>query len=271
MIGAVIYRLRAQNNWHLPVDNGRLIHALLFDRIRKTSEELSAAIHERENKPFSISFLQPDKDREPVDNGWKTAWRILKGEALSFRVAAYDKQILSVLLSVKPGEIWHAGSLSLRVDYVDASGEDAGVVDENQLIGDILSVPPPREITFHFLSPVSFRSGEQEIIFPLPGHIFESLAVKWNAAGLGLSMDRAAVKSLAAHCPVTSWEGRSRRIYLDRERGINGFIGSCTIQTGGCREEDAQLLLLLAQFSNFSGVGRLTAQGLGQSRVRYTS
>ena len=32
---------------------------------------------------------------------------------------------------------------------------------------------------------------------------------------------------------------------------------------------DQRVLLLLAQFANFSGVGRLTGQGLGQTRTRY--
>ena len=60
---------------------------------------------------------------------------------------------------------------------------------------------------------------------------------------------------------VTALNETVLRVLLDAASSDSG--GEFTCRTGHLDEEDQRVLLLLAQFANFSGVGRLTGQGLG--------
>ncbi|MBQ7477576.1 MAG: hypothetical protein IJT01_01560 [Selenomonadaceae bacterium] len=65
------------------------------------------------------------------------------------------------------------------------------------------------------------------------------------------------------------WHGQSCTVYLKEDRGTLAFEGEFSFDTSHLAQEEQQLLLLLAQFSAFSGIGRLTGHGLGQTRARY--
>ena len=47
------------------------------------------------------------------------------------------------------------------------------------------------------------------------------------------------------------------------------FSGRFSYDVTALNEEEQHALLLLAQFANFSGVGRLTGQGFGETRAMY--
>jgi len=51
---------------------------------------------------------------------------------------------------------------------------------------------------------------------------------------------------------------------------INAFTGKFTYNLEKLTPNEQRLFLLLAQFAVFSGVGRLTGQGLGRVQIQYT-
>lgn len=59
MIGAILYRLRADTPARLPSFHGRLMHGLMFHLLQEQSAELATFLHdELDYKPFTVSLLQ---------------------------------------------------------------------------------------------------------------------------------------------------------------------------------------------------------------------
>ena len=81
-------------------------------------------------------------------------------------------------------------------------------------------------------------------------------------------LDKSVIKERAQACCIpVKWKGKSERVFLSSRQGVTGFVGSITFALHHATQEEKQLFLILAEFAVFSGTGRLTAQGLGQTRV----
>ena len=172
MIGAVVYRLRAEGAARVPLFHGRWLHGLFFKIMEEYSPELSAYVHEALNvKPFTVSLL---KWRQGKDEGGYRA--VTRGESLSWRITALREDVLQAALHVRTGEVLQAGNLPLRVEEVKADGtEDSGVVDEMELVGAALGAGRITELRLRFLSPVAFRRDDKDYPTPIPSSSFRRL------------------------------------------------------------------------------------------------
>jgi CRISPR-associated endoribonuclease Cas6 len=269
MIGAVVYRLIAERDGEIPVTQGRLLHAAFFQIIKTFSVKLAESTHNYVRfKPFTVSELFLQDEMEQVEN----YLIVRKGCIFNWRVTALNKQLLQAILAVPEGYVLQAGPVPMRVDKILTDSDDFGaaaILDENELIAACLSVDKVKHISFSFISPVSFRSFKDDYPFPLPQLIFGSIADKWNLADMPVKLDKDEVREFAAKILPESWRGQTRQVFLKADRGVTGFIGEFTFNVSMCSREMQQLLLLLAQFAQFSGVGRLTTQGLGQTAVKF--
>lgn len=270
MIGAIVYRLRAVNTARIPEAHGKLLHGLLFRQLQQFSPELSAFVHDELNiKPFTTAYLRWIGRTPKKDDG---TYFVEPDTVCLWRVTALYDILLPPLLEWKVGSELRIGAALFVLEKVMADSkesEEAGLLDENELIAACLAVQSVRNITFRFLSPVSFRYFSADMPLPRPEFIFGSLADKWNQAEMPFPLSKEEIKILASQCKLIQWEGRSCKTYFTPKQGVNGFIGMFRFDLCELKPFDRRLLLLLAQFSTFSGVGRLTGQGLGQTRITY--
>ncbi len=269
MIGAAVYRLRAERSGYLPEMHGRLLHAAFFAAMQELSPELSAFVHDKMNvKPFTVSCLRPEKTMKKIQNGWQ----VKKGDSFLWRATGLHELMVRALSSLKEGTRLTVGALSFLVEKTMMSPDEhqeSGIVDENELIAACLSVSSLREITFHFRSPVSFRLGTHDFPWPMAPYVFGSLADKWTQAGMPGTFDKRDIHTEAEALRPMTWRGEARRVYLADNRGTIGFTGTFTYALDALDVERQRAFLILAQFSVFSGVGRLTGQGLGETRITY--
>ena len=267
MIGAIVYRLVAGQDGKIPEIQGRLLHAAFFNIVRKYSVDMANSIHGNVRfKPFTVSELFPLKNMERMGN----YFTIRKGDVFHWRVTGLNENLLQAMLAVPEGYNLQAGPVPFRVERVITTSDDfgaAGIIDETQLIAACLGVEEVKRISFSFISPVSFRSFEDDYPLPLPQLIYGSLADKWNLAEMPVVFDKDEVRDIADKILQESWKGQTKRVYFRKDRGVTGFVGEFTYNVSMLSKEMQQMLLLLAQFSQFSGVGRLTAQGFGQTSV----
>jgi len=269
MIGAVVYRLIVERNGKIPVTQGRLLHAAFFRILNAYKPELAVNTHNNARfKPFTVSELFPDHKMLPTGN----SFTVRKGDVFNWRVTALNELLLQAMLAVPEGYVLQAGPASFRVEKVITESDDFGaaaILDENQLVAACLGVDWVKRISFRFISPVSFRSFKDDYPFPLPQLIFGSIADKWNLAEKPEALDKEEIQRVSAAVLPESWNGRTEKVFLKDDRGVTGFVGKFTFNVSMLPKEMQQLLLLLAQFSQFSGVGRLTGQGLGQTAVQF--
>ncbi|SHF14840.1 CRISPR-associated endoribonuclease Cas6 [Schwartzia succinivorans] len=267
MIGAVVYLLRAENAAGLIAFHGRLMHGAAFSLLEQCSEELSAAVHDTmTSKPFTVSLLKRVTERKEKGRNFT----VKKGELFWWRVTATHEALLRAFLEVPKGTKIAVGHARMIVEDVIADGsKESGVASEADMIAWALSQNRVDSVTFRFISPVSFRNFDRDYPFPLAEFVFASLADKWNQAGMPAAIDRASVKDAAKAVRLLDWKGESRKVYFSPDRGMLAFQGIFTYELNVLPVEMQQIFLLLAQFAEFSGVGRLTGQGFGATRVEF--
>lgn len=279
MIGAVVYQLRAEQSALLPIVHGKWLHAVLFHEMAKYSTELADRVHGGNTiKPFSISELMliksknfDSKTMQKMFRGQR-CWEIKEGQKFFWRVGALNEEMLKFLLHFKDDEklLVKDTAFNLEEIIVDpVKHHDSGIMEEKELIVQCLEETDINEIAFQFLSPVSFRVNTQDVPLPRPELIFGSIADKWNQNRMPIPIRRDEINDIAMNCHMVDWNGKNVRRFYGTKHGINGFEGKFTFDVTELNENDKRLLLLLAQFSVFSGVGRLTGQGMGQTRITY--
>ncbi|MBQ6976040.1 MAG: CRISPR-associated endoribonuclease Cas6 [Selenomonadaceae bacterium] len=261
MIGAVNYKLRAENSARLPLINGRLMHAAFFKILHEVSLTLESFVHEKMNiKPFTVSFLDPLKEI-PKDNG---RWIVKRGEKFFWRVTGLNEEILNAALAVDEGFTIQAGNLILTVYEIDSR-----IIEDDEFILSVKKMLPANEIEFEFVTPVSFRIDDYDAPFPRPELIFSSLADKWTQSQMPAAVDKKVIRELAAQIRLTEWQGRSKKFYLARDRGTLAFWGIFHYDLKNFDDNIKKVFMLLAKFAEYAGVGRLSGQGFGQTRVKF--
>ena len=267
MIGAVVYLLRAENSAPLSPINGRLMHAAFFKILNDYSPMLGSFVHNEQNlKPFTVSFLESAQDFADGDE----RRLIRRGEKFFWRVTGLNEDILQAALNVAVGEKIQAGALSLRVEKIICNNNaraDSGIISVEDFIFAVKHAPPVKEIRFDFVSPVSFRIDDFDAPYPRPELIFASLADKWSQSEMPAAVDKKFIRELAAQIHLTQWSGESRKFYFGRDRGTLAFFGRFLYNVEDTDKDLNKVFTLLAKFGEFSGVGRLTGQGFGQTRV----
>lgn len=268
MLGAIIYKLRAENAASLPMINGRLMHAAFFNLLHETMPALESELHDRQNlKPFTVSFLDPlGKARSD-----HSAWQVARHDEFIWRITVLNEELLRAVMSLPPELSIQVGALKLSVDDVIADGRrDCGTESKAEFIEGVRSSAPPTEITFRFASPTTFRIDDRDAPYPRAELIFASLADKWAQSEMPASADKQLIKEFASQVQLTTWSGHCKKIFFGRDRGTLAFWGEFVFNLERLAPDVRKVFLLLARFAEYAGVGRLTAQGFGQTRVSAT-
>jgi len=268
ILGAVVYELEVEQGGSVPGFAGRLLHAGLFHLLQQISPELSAELHDGENvKPFAVSPIISHEP--PFRMIYEKEPRMVKaGTRFFWRVSAWRTDVVEALLAIPAGAALRIGQLECHIVRVRADGHQAsGLAQADDLLAAAFSQPFRREVAFHFRSPVAFRRDRYDYPLPEPRLVFASLADKWQQAHLPGMMDRGRIGELAEEIYPIDWQGRTKRVYFGQKYGLCGFVGDFTYSLRALDEESAGIVTLLAQFATFSGTGRMTGQGFGQTRV----
>lgn len=260
MIGAAVFELRAHNAGHLPFINGRFMHAVFFKILNEFSPGLGHFVHNEMNiKPFTVSFLEPVDEIPRAEN----YWQVRRGDKFLWRVTGLNTEILQAIVSVPIGYKVQVCALTLRVEKL--IDEETFTVEE--FISRIKNSPPIREICFEFVSPTTFRIDNFDAPYPRAELIFGSLADKWTQAAMPAAADKKIIRESAAQLRLTEWFGQSKRFYFSHDRGTLAFWGKFFYSVENLSADVSKALILLAKFGEFAGVGRLTGQGFGQTRI----
>lgn len=261
MIGEIIFKLTAENFGELKFINGRLMHAAFFQILNSASRELGDFVHEKMNiKPFTVSFLNPEKNLTSSGNFWK----VRRGDNFFWRVTGLNEEILQSILSVPVGSQIQVGNLFLSVKKISAEK----IISAQDFISEVKNSATFEKIEFKFLSPVSFRTDNFDAPYPRADLIFSSLADKWTQAQMPAVADKKIIRELAEKIRLTEWEGRSKKIFFAKDRGTLAFWGKFLYDTENFPDDIKKVFHLLAKFGEFSGVGRLTGQGFGQTQIK---
>lgn len=266
-LAAVILKLKAAGKGSLPESHGRLLHAAFLNYVRGCSGEMSAQLHDEASKSFSLSSLR--LKIKPADK----VYAVVQGTEAQWRICALGDTAVQALLQLKQGAVLRIGQVNFVIDDVLCSPElfpGTGVTSSDELRAYCESLSMADRVTIGFVSPASFRVYDKDYPFPKPELVFGSLADRWNRVEGEQVYDTGKIKEIAsAYLIPDNWKGETRRVYFGRGHEITGFTGSFSYRLNLLPPEYRALFAALAEFGSYAGVGRLTAQGLGQVRVRW--
>ncbi|NMB86854.1 MAG: CRISPR system precrRNA processing endoribonuclease RAMP protein Cas6 [Chloroflexi bacterium] len=251
---------------------GREAQAWFLSQLQEIDPQLSAGLHDTAgHKPYTVSdvFALPDSH-----NGQPCfALRITAFEA------RLEELITGRLLKQLPDRvrIWYVhfrlcGYTLSPAETPWARQDRFGqLVQQSQAAG----LGP---IGMQFISPTGFRSEGNDILFPIPSHVYRGYWQKWNAfAPEPLHIDAKFLDFVQQHVLVSSIdELTTQRIVFARGKrgGATGFLGevSFTLAPHDHQVEGStawntyvEQLKVLTFFAFYCGTGHHTTIGLGQT------
>lgn len=263
MIGTLYFHFTALTDGYFSDFPGRMMHGVFFDLMNQVDRELAGQIHDEEGeKPFSISLPSDEK-------GIPLRGNIKAGDSFRWTVSSWDDRILHALLSVPGGIHLTMGRMEVLLQQSPADEEKSFLLDANDFMEQCVSVESVKTITMKLKTPASFRVNGRDYPLPDPKHVFGSLAHKWVSAGLPPIFDVDPVLDQSEDILLSCWKGGTESLYLSKDRGVLAFTGTFTYDLSELTENWQHLFLLLSLFAYFAGMGRLTAQGMGQVEVSY--
>lgn len=272
MFGAIVYRLKTTVPGRMPQSHGHFALAAALNLLGIADKELAAAEHNLQGtKNFSVCPVSDMPLRSLRDGAAKQIY--CPAESIRYwRVCGLNSAVVNALMSVPQNTEIRIGSVRFAIDKIIADNSEcrrAGIIPVNQFVAAAMDIPLMCTVSFNFLSPASFRVDERDVPFPMPDLIFGSLAAKFKKC-TGMELDGTAIKNAARSLIPIDWHGGTIRMCISDRGGITGFSGSFTFDMRYAEEDMRKTMIMLAEFANFSGIGRLTAQCMGETETKYS-
>lgn len=251
---AIIIKLVASKPGALPANLNRAAHAQVITWITQADPELGDYIHSTQDTPLSISDLIGDHKLGQTK----------AGDEFLLRVGILQGDLLAPLLKgIEQNEARKVdiANLPFSITGICAMPGSHPLVGTDQYSALAKMPRMNQEIVLDFLSPTSFKQEQYIQPFPLPHNVFGSLLKRWNTfAPKDYAFPQIEWKGL-----VAAYESKSKVIKMKGGPQI-GSVGWVRYQFPNV--EQAHIANVLAHFAYFAGVGRKTAQGMGQTHLR---
>ena len=264
---SVVVNVRPCESATVPLQLGRAVHASFLRWVSDQDAALAKHWHDAEGiKPYTCSNLV-GKGRIESDQRW-----VNPENAYWFRITSLNAEIAHVLRQVMahPPTTVELNGVIFTVESLITSGHEwAGESGYQALSAPWFMAhdPAPRRVGLEFITPTTFRKDDMTMPLPLPGLVFGSLCDRWNAFSsvtIAPQLRLYAEQTMAIH----HFELRSRQVEPKPQNKVEGAVGSVGYVNTRYDRYWASMVALLADFSFYAGVGRMTTIGLGQTRRR---
>lgn len=265
MLASFVIYLRPRTLAPVGQTLGRSLHALLLRLISEVDPDLATALHaEAKVKPFTVSMLQ---GRLAVRDGRQLA---SPEERYRVRYTVLSDPIFSALSNILLGKLMVRepvrldGSLFDIEDIVVRPEQAEGWARLDDFEGVWARAGDGERIMLEFVSPTTFRTGDVNLLFPMPVSVFGGLLRKWQAFS-AIPLPEELEAAIAERVVVERYRLDTRVVFYDKHQ-YNGFVGTCQFRVLSSERPVVHALNALADLALFTGIGQKTTQGLGQSR-----
>lgn len=250
----------------LPLTMGHGLHAAFLDLVGQRNPRLAEKLHAPgRSKPFTISPLYGDF---VPNNG---TLHLRGEEPYWFRLTSLDPSLSALLSDLTPAALPAITLFAERLpvlaiakdadEHPWAGQTSAETLYESRMLWDNL----PRTFTLQFHTPTTFRSGGQNMPFPLPRFVFLTLAEKWNRYS-PVHLGEEIAQVLAERVLLARYDLKTRMLDFGRYRQV-GFTGRCEFRIEAKNGDLwGRVPHLLADFAFYAGVGYKATMGMGQVR-----
>lgn len=262
---------------------GRPAQAWFLNQIMLKRPGLAEKLHDDNDvKPYTVSTLLDRNGRPHKAGDW-----LKEGQECFLRVTTIGEELTETFLQNVLEKLPNSLSLykmDFRIDGYTTNLREhpwAGQTTFADIAQDSLYVKVSRDVRMEFISPTAFRTNGNDIAIPVPQPVFRSIWHKWNSfcpesmqlddRWPDFAEDCILVNELTAVNTV-HWE------FAEGTRGAaTGFTGtvgfSLLPKTRVAKKwqpywDGADVVMLsLARFAFYCGVGHHSTIGMGQSRL----
>ena len=272
---SVVITLEALEPGQLDLFQGRAMHAIFLNLVRKADPSRAEALHDADGpKPFTVSnLIGLRRPALPTGKGGEgNQAQVAAGATFRWRVTTFEAGLTSLWLehilphlpeTVTVGEV----PLAVRGQTTDRAEDGwAGVSSYAELTQrhTLDTRPPSPWLNLRFASPTTFRSQGVHVPLPIPSMLLGHWLDKWNAfAPLALHPDMR--RFAEQEVVVNRYNLRTVSVQFGQAM-IIGFVGQCSLTVRNKDPYWRRIPHLLAAYSFYCGTGHKTTQGLGQTR-----
>lgn len=252
-------------NTLVPHSTGHLLYSATLNSIQKTNPELSQKIHESQISKVSVSPLKGEFD--PKDRNRK---RIFSDTEYRFFINLVNTEGFQELFNdlVLSEQGITVGDAELQIKQLQTEEKDWT---------DLMEKKTPRELYFHFMSPVCIKYKDSEVteMFPHREAVFNALLNSWNRNAPEQMQFELDEEELKKHVIEKSFEHDTANTVVTRknDRAIKafGFTGRTQYGFKNASDQLKKKLGILTRYSQYAGIGSHTARGLGNTytEVKY--
>jgi CRISPR-associated endoribonuclease Cas6 len=234
------------NDIKLNLNAGSLMHGALMEMI---DTNYAQYLHQNELHPYS-QYIYCDKSKGHY------VWRIstLNKEAKT-EIIDKIKDIKTVYLRYKDITLHVKSSAIVKeISYKDLADKY------------IMQNKPTTTFTVKFITPSTFKTQGEFIIFPNISNVYYNLLNRWNSFSKEISLaDKETQDHLINYTKMIGYTLRSTKYQMEKVK-INAFMGEV------CYRVKGPLMLvsianLLFAFSEFAGIGAKTSVGMGGVKI----
>lgn len=287
MLISMVIMVQPEQAGTLPSMLGSALHGIFFSWLRGSDPALADALHELRRKPFTVSNLFPLEKVQGGDIFMPLGDLALDPAKLYwFRVTSLHSQLTEFLterflrqppLSLvvdkqfsRQGEKQIFKVVKVTIDKADhpwAGSTTWQSLAQASVFADEASKPVTERVKLIFFSPTTFRARDRLFPVPMPEQTFISLAENWNSHS-PVPLDYAFGGFLVEHVGINAYNLQTDLVVL--EGGKQGgklvcFRGWCEYRNFERNSEWSGVLLTLARYAFYAGVGYKTTMGLGQT------
>lgn len=240
MLTKINMKLELPTGAEFNINKSSLLHGVIMDTI---SGEYAEAMHASALKPYSQNIFR-DKEGEWI-------WSIS-----TLTDDAYEK-IIDPFSRLDSFFIKH-NSYSVKIKEKTLVTESYDTLFEKNYYGS----EPSRYVSFDLISPVCFKVNGKYVNMPDPQMIIANLIHRYDAFSDNTEIyDERLMAELSERLCISSYDLKSTAYCLENVK-IPAFTGRFTIRVSGSKNL-ISLVNMLADFSDFSGMGIKTALGMG--------
>ena len=242
MLSSLEIEFKKDENIKLNLNAGSLMQGALMELI---SPEYAEYLHSNGLHPYS-QYIYKDNTRQCYVWKISTLDKTAKTEIID-KVQNIDSICLkhhNIKLNVQKS------SVIKPISYKDFANEF------------MVNNEASKKIVVKFITPTTFKSQGDYIIFPQIHNIYTNLLSKWNTFSKEVSLqDEDTQNHLISHTNMIGYNLRSTKYHMESIK-INSFMGEACFYVKG------PLMLvsianLLFEYAKYSGIGAKTAIGMG--------
>ena len=244
MLTTLEFNIKTAEKLRIPPHYGALLHGVLMQHI---STEYAETLHKNQLKPFS-QYVYFNRDKKQY------VWKI----------SALTEDAKTNILTPLMNNIGDKLHLENRGIYLEIESRNLLASTSYKELADkhFIQQEYKKKNVITFLTPTSFKSGGNYIIFPEVHNIYTNLFNNWNAFATGVSLDdKDVLDHLINHTKLIGYDLRSTKFNMEKVR-INSFQGEICLHIAG-PETLTRIANLLFAFGEYAGIGAKTALGMG--------